>query len=171
MKTQNYTKQMKQVMFGVLTSLLVLTGACAKKNNSHQAVPVVPVPVTPGGCISAGCMPGGQVLYRGTTINGFKTQAQFEVYGNIGGNGPGSIAGVVSFNDFVCQFGMNNLMGPYQIQSVQQGMLTADVFQGYVNLVGPMGTLPAALKIVPSKTPNSGLFSLYVCNQMMDMNF
>lgn len=174
MKTQNYAKQMTKVLFGALAAIVVLTTACSKSSNDNNPVPVPPPPVYPGGCVTAGCTPGGvggQFLYGGTTSGGFLTQAQFQVYGNAGGNGPGSISGAVSFNNYICQVGAAPLNGPFQIQMAQQGTLTADVFEGTIGLLGPQGTIQAAVQVVPTRTQGTGLFSLYVCNTRIDMNF
>lgn len=173
MKTQNYNNLMKQVLFGALVVFAMMTTACNKGSKGHSAPPPPVAMVPPGGCMTYPCnvgAGGGQYLYGGTTINGYYTQAQFQVYGDMTGNGIGSIAGVVTFNNFICQVG-TALSGPYQIQMMQQGSLTADVFSGYVGLIGPQGTIQAAIQVVPSRTQGTNLFSLYVCNQQIDMNF
>ncbi|WP_413291133.1 hypothetical protein [Bdellovibrio sp. HCB337] len=173
MKTQTTKNKMMKVLFGALAAITVMTSACSK--NSSNNTPAVPPPIVvgPGGCAVPGCIPGGgQFLYGGTTINGMfnLAQAQFQVTGDMSGNGPGSITGVVTFNNYLCQMGVQ-LTGQYQIQMMQQGSLAADVFTGNVTLIGGQGSIPAGIQVVPTRTQGTGLFSLYVCNSQMDMNF
>lgn len=170
MKTQNYTNTMTKVLVSALAALSLMSAACSKSSSNKTAAQP---PVAPAACTIPGCAPGvtGQFLYGGTTSASFLTQAQFQVSGDPSGNGPASVAGSVSFNNYICQVGMPSLSGQFQIQILQQGLLTSDVFTGNVNLVGPQGTIPAAIEIVPTRTAGTGLFSLYACGARIDMNF
>jgi len=176
MKKQTATKKHSLLMFSALASLMLMTAACQKSGGGGGSAPAV---VTPTCTIQpcAGVPGGGVELYSGMT-NGTYAQTQFQVLGDPGGNGMGSIAGVVNMNNYICAQSspyMNGpyltLMGPYSIQMTQSGSLVADVFTGYVNLVGPQGTIPAAIKVVPTRTAGTGLFSLYLCGAELSSNF
>lgn len=174
---KNQTNRNKTVKLALITlaSLTVMLTACSKNNNGGggNAAPP-PVVVTPPVCPVQPClngMGGGQVLYGGTTTNGIFFQVQFQVSGNLSGNGPGVISGVVQINNYVCQVGQPNLSGPYTIQMTQPGQLNADVFTGVVSLVGPQGAIPAQIQIVPTRTQNTGLLTIFLCGTSNDLNF
>lgn len=173
MKTQTANKKYSMMMFSALASLMLITAACQKNSGGGNNNAPPPVVVTPG-CTVQPCtgIPGGGVqLYGGTTTNGFYTQAQFQVSGDQSGNGMGTISGVVNINNYVCQVGQPSLNGPYNIQMSQQGYLNSDVFTGTVTLVGPQGSIPAFIKVIPSRTQGAGLFSLYLCGYENSSNF
>ncbi len=169
MKTQTNTNKMTKLVFVALT---LMTLACSKNSGGGAAQPG---PVIPNCTIQpcAGGVVGGQMLYGGTTTYGYNTQAQFQVFGDQSGNGPGSIAGTVNINNYVCEVGTNkpNLNGPFTIQMIQQGLLNSDVFTGKVNLVGPQGTIPADIEVVPTRTQSAGLITIWLCGYANKMNF
>lgn len=175
MKALNNSNKMMKVLFIALASLVLMNTACQKNNGNNNNA--VPVPVYPNGCATYPCGPtGGQLLYSGGTTNGMFAQATFQVSGDPSGNGMGYISGTVSFNNWVCQVGMPNLMGSYAMQMAQQGFLASGMFSGMVLLSGPTGQIPASVQVVPPSTVfptmrNYGLFTLNVCGQQLDMNF
>lgn len=83
----------------------------------------------------------------------------------------GSISGMININNYVCQVGQPNLNGQYNIQMSQQGYLQSDVFTGTVTLVGPQGSIPAFIKVVPSRTQGAGLFTVILCGYENSSNF
>lgn len=173
MKTQTATKKYSMLLFSALTSLMLITAACQKNNGSSPPPPPPPV-VTPnctGMVQPCSGIPGGVNLYGGTTTNGFYTQAQFQVSGDQSGTGMGSISGMININNYVCQVGQPNLNGQYNIQMSQQGYLQSDVFTGTVTLVGPQGSIPAFIKVVPSRTQGAGLFTVILCGYENSSNF
>lgn len=163
MKTQNMTNKISKILFTALASLVMMNAACQKSSsNSTPPPPVVTPTCTIQPCAGPGVV-GGQMLYGGTTAgSNYGAQAQFQVNGDVSGNGMGSIAGSVNFNNFVCQVGQPNLMGAYNIQMSQQGYLQSDVFTGQVMLVGPQGSVAAGIKVIPTRTQGTGLFTLYL---------
>lgn len=174
MKTQTNTNKISKLLFAALASIVLMNVACAKKNSGGHAAPP---PVVNPACVTQYCPPGGvvgQALYGGTTTNGLLMNAQFEVSGDPSGYGPGTIVGTVVFsgaNGYVCQMSQPNLSGPYTIQMSQQGSLYADVFEGAVMLVGPQGSYPAQIQVVPARPQGTGLFSIAVCGGVNEMNF
>lgn len=187
MKTQTNKNRSSKILLAALASMVLMNVACAKKNSSGGGGTVAaPAPVNPA-CTTQYCPPGGvvgQVLYGGITTNSNLMQVQFEVSGDPSGNGPGSIVGTVSFNNYICPMGPTGpnglfpvLTGPYAIQMTQQGLLQAHVFESAVMLVGPQGSFPAQLQVIPVQPgrthlyPNDDLFSIAVCGSVMDVNF
>jgi len=174
MKTQ--TNKISKLLFTALASLVLMNTACQKKNDSPPPPPPPPPVCTVQPCVNGIPGVGGQLLYSGTASSyAGTTQAQFQVSGDVSGNGMGQIAGSVTFNNWVCQVGQPNLSGGYTMQPSQQGYLQSDVFTGTVMLVGPQGSIPATVKVVPTRTQGIGLFSLFLnqCQSYypIDMNF
>lgn len=171
MKTQTSTNIISKILFTALASLVLMNTACQKSSSNNNSGAGVVTPVcTIQPCTGVGG--AGQVpLYGGTTTNGFYTQAQFQVTGDQSGYGVAYITGTVNINNYVCQLNQPNLNGPFTIQMTQQGILQADVFTGNVMLVGPQGSIPASIKVVPSRTQGTGLFTLYLCGYENSSNF
>jgi hypothetical protein len=169
--TNQTNNKMTKLVFAALASLMVMTTACSKKG-SDAPTPAAVVPTCTQPCVG-GVGVTGQFLYGGTATGLYNqlVQAQFQVSGDPTGNGVGSIAGVVNINNYVCQIGMNNLNGPFTIQMTQPGYLIQDVFSGYVNLVGQQGTIPAVIKVIPVRTGNSALFTIWICGGENSLTF
>jgi hypothetical protein len=168
MKTFMNTK-LKAGLIGLFTMVALLTTACQPKGNNNAAAPAPYYPppgVYPGGCATPGCSPYGQVLYGGTTVNGTIAQAQFQVSGDMSGNGMGSLTGTISFTQpYYCS---NIPPGSYPLTSAQQGTLSGGAFQGTV-IIGPM---QAMVKIIPAPGA-TGFFSISFpgCYVPIEMNF
>lgn len=171
MKTQTSTNKISKVLFTALASLVLMNTACQKNSGNNSGTGVVTPVCTVQPCVGVVGGPGQGPLYGGTTTNGFYTQSQFQVTGDQSGYGVGYITGTVNINNYVCQVGQPNLNGPFTIQMTQQGVLQADVFTGNVMLVGPQGSIPASIKVVPSRTQGAGLFSVYLCGYENSSNF
>jgi hypothetical protein len=173
MKTLNTKTKMTKLMFGALTALVLMTTACSK-SSSNPAPP--PPPIAPVGCVTMPCnpggVPGGQLLYSGQTTGSPTANAQFQVYGDPSGDGPGNVSGTIQIGNWLCANG-GNLSGTYQISG--QGNLIGGQFSDF----GQMTSIQVFLQVDPGTHSGPGLFSITIpaCQQLngsatrFDMNF